>query len=199
MDAAQLWAFVVFSLVGSFTPGPNTTIATVTGANFGFRAVVPHIAGVPFGFSTMVVLSSLGVAGLLLAVPAAAGAIKWVGVLYMLYLGWSLLGPARWREARALRPLTFWQSALFQYANPKAWMLTAATASAYVPGANVSARATLICAVWSAACVMSLVAWAWLGAALREWLGVGHRLRAFNAVMALALIATAVWMAVGAS
>jgi threonine/homoserine/homoserine lactone efflux protein len=195
MDTAELGAVVVFSLVGSFTPGPNTTLAAVTGANFGFRAAVPHIAGVPFGFSTMVVLSSLGVAGLLLAAPAAAGAIKWVGVSYMLYLGWSLLGPAGWREARAPRPFTFWQSALFQYANPKAWMLTAATATAYVPGANAPARATVICAVWSAACVLSLLAWAWLGAALREWLSVGNRLRVFNAAMALALIATAVWMA----
>jgi threonine/homoserine/homoserine lactone efflux protein len=66
MEPAQLWAFVVFSLVGSFTPGPNTTVATATGANFGFRAALPHILGVPFGFSTMLALGTLGVAGLLL-------------------------------------------------------------------------------------------------------------------------------------
>jgi threonine/homoserine/homoserine lactone efflux protein len=200
MDAAYFWAFVVFSMVGSFTPGPNTTIATVTGANFGFRAVVPHIVGVPFGFSTLLVAGNLGVAGIVLALPAAAGIIKWAGVLYMLYLGWLLLRPAPWGPAprggvRVARPLTFWQSAMFQYANPKAWMLAAATAGAYVPGASVPMRATLICAVWSGACILSLVAWAWLGAALREWLRVGNRLRGFNALMALALIATAVWMA----
>lgn len=51
------------------------------------------------------------------------GAIKWVGVLYMLYLGGLLLRSARWGEARVTRPLTFWQSAMFQYVNPKAWML----------------------------------------------------------------------------
>ena len=195
METAQLWAFVVFSLVGSFTPGPNTTIATATGANFGFRAVVPHIVGVPFGMSTMLVLGSLGVAGIMLALPAAAGVIKWVGVLYMLYLGWLLLRPARWGDARVARPLTFWQSAMFQYVNPKAWMLAVATTSAYIPGHGVPARFTLICAVWSGACVLSLVAWAWLGAALREWLRVGNRLRGFNALMALALITAAIWMA----
>jgi threonine/homoserine/homoserine lactone efflux protein len=195
METAQLWAFVVFSLVGSFTPGPNTTIATATGANFGFRAVVPHIAGVPFGMSTMLVLGSLGVAGIMLALPAAAGVIKWVGGLYMLYLGWLLLRPARWGDARVARPLTFWQSAVFQYVNPKAWMLVVATTSAYIPGHGVSAHTTLICAMWSGACVLSLVAWAWLGAALREWLRVGNRLRGFNALMALALITAAIWMA----
>jgi threonine/homoserine/homoserine lactone efflux protein len=195
MDTAQLWAFVVFSMVGSFTPGPNTTIATATGANFGFRAVVPHIAGVPFGFSTLLVLGSLGVAGLLLALPAAASAIKWLGALYMLYLGWLLLRPAPWGDARVARPLSFWQSAMFQYVNPKAWMLAAATASAYAPGANVPTRTALICAVWSVTCMLSLVAWAWLGAALGEWLGVGTRLRGFNALMGFSLMATAVWIA----
>ncbi|MGH7323012.1 MAG: LysE family translocator [Candidatus Rokuibacteriota bacterium] len=195
METTQLWPFVVFSMVGSFTPGPNTTIATATGANFGFRAVVPHIVGVPFGFSTLLVLGSLGVAGILLALPAAAGVIKWVGVLYMLYLGSLLLGSARWGDAHVVRPLTFWEAAMFQYVNPKAWMLAAATASAYVPGHSVPARTTLICAVWSGTCVLSLVAWAWLGAALREWLRVGNRQRGFNALMAFSLVATAIWMA----
>ena len=195
MDTAQLWALVAFSMVGSFTPGPNNTIATATGANFGFRAAVPHIVGVPFGFATLLALGSLGVAGILLALPAAAGAIKWVGVLYMLYLGWLLARSARLNDARVARPLTFWQSAVFQYLNPKAWLLAAATASAYVPGLDVASRTALICAVWATTCIASLVAWAWLGSALREWLRVGSRLRAFNALMALSLVATAIWMA----
>jgi threonine/homoserine/homoserine lactone efflux protein len=195
MDTTQLWAFVAFSMVGSFTPGPNTTIATVTGANFGFRAAVPHIVGVPFGFSTLLALGSLGVAGVLLALPAAGGVIKWVGVLYLLYLGWLLARSARLNDASVARPLSFWQSAVFQYVNPKAWLLAVATASGYVPGAGLPARTTLICAVWAATCFASLVAWAWLGASLREWLRVGNRLRGFNALMAGALVATAIWMA----
>src|SRR5215510_8368598 len=128
MEIGQLGAFVTFSVVGSFTQSPNNTIATATGANFGFRAAVPHIVGVPFGFATLLALGSLGVAGVLFALPAAAGVIKWVGVLYMLYLGWLLARSARLNEARVARPMTFWQTATFQYLNPKAWLLAAATA-----------------------------------------------------------------------
>ena len=51
MEADQVIALAVFALVGSFTPGPNNAIATLTGANFGMRAAVPHILGVPFGFA----------------------------------------------------------------------------------------------------------------------------------------------------
>src|SRR5262245_27459680 len=143
MESAQLWAFVVFSLVGSFTPGPNTTIATLTAANFGFRATVPHILGVPFGFSTLLALGTLGVAGLLLSMPAAAGPLTWAGIAYLLSLaGARSRAPLPVDDAaprqRGGRPLTFFESAVFQYANPKAWMLAVATAGTYVSGARIA-------------------------------------------------------------
>jgi hypothetical protein len=43
MPFEQLLALAILAVVGSFTPGPNNMIATVTGANHGFRAVLPHI------------------------------------------------------------------------------------------------------------------------------------------------------------
>jgi len=63
-------------------------------------------------------------------------------------------------------------------------------------GSGVAARAALICAIFAATCMISLVVWAWAGAALREWLRAGRRLRWFNAAMGLSLAATALWMAV---
>jgi threonine/homoserine/homoserine lactone efflux protein len=54
----------------------------------------------------------------------------------------------------------------------------------------------LICGVFSAACVASLVAWAWVGAALRRHLEAGRRRQWFNAAMGGSLAATALWMAV---
>ena len=200
MEPAHFWAFVVFSLVGSLTPGPNNAIATAIAANFGFRAALPHILGVPFGFSTMLALGSLGALGLLLSLPRAAGAIKWAGVAYLVYLGWLLIRAAHATSEHAPRvpagrPLTFLESALFQYANPKAWMLTTATAGTYMSGRDLATRATLICLVWSATCIASLVTWAWMGAALRAWLRTGSRRWWFNATMGLSLAATALWMA----
>jgi len=200
METSGLLAFVVFSLVGSFTPGPNVAIATATAANFGFRATLPHIFGVPVGFSTMVALAGLGVIGVLLALPAAAGAIKWAGVAYLLYLAWLIARAGRATSdgppALGSRPLTFLESALFQYANPKAWMLTVATAGTYMSGRGLAAHTAVACAVFAVACIASLVAWAWVGAALREWLGVGRRRWWFNMAMGLSLAATALWMAV---
>ncbi|MFZ5538873.1 MAG: LysE family translocator [Pseudomonadota bacterium] len=198
MSADQLAALVVFALVGSFTPGPNNAIATATGANHGFAAALPHIAGVPFGFSTMLLAAAGGVATLVVASPALSAALKWLGIAYLLWLAWGL---ARSRDGGSAGgpfklPLAFWQSALFQYLNPKAWMLAVATAAAWLATDRPWQRAAVVCIVFSTACAASLVLWAAVGAALRDWLARGARLRAFNTTMGALLAVTAVWMGV---
>ncbi|MFN9030359.1 MAG: LysE family translocator [Betaproteobacteria bacterium] len=195
MPLDQLLALISLAVAGSFTPGPNNTIATVTAANHGFRATVPHMLGVPVGFSTMLLAGSLGVAALLIAHPLLAQLIKWLGIAYLLYIAWLIAGSASLGERSIARPLTFWQSAAFQYANPKAWMLAAATAATFMAqGANLS-RTSIVVAVYAVAAVLSLVLWAGLGAALCAWLTHGQRLRLFNLAMGVLLAATAVWMA----
>ena len=110
----------MLALVGSFTPGPNNMIATVTGANHGFRAALPHIFGVPFGFASMLIAGAVGVAALLLTYPFIAALIKWAGIAYLLFIPWQLARPnviGEESEGTSMKPLSFWQSAAFQYAN----------------------------------------------------------------------------------
>jgi threonine/homoserine/homoserine lactone efflux protein len=197
MPADQLFALITLAVAGSFTPGPNNTIATVTGANHGLRATLPHVFGVPFGFGTMLIAGSLGVAALLIAHPLLAVAIKWIGIGYLLYIAWLVARAGSLGERAQARPLTFWQSAAFQFANPKAWMLAAATAGTFMAGQPDALRTAIIVAVFALAAIGSLLLWAALGAALRDWLRRGRRLQWFNRTMGLLLAATAAWMARG--
>ena len=89
MPFEQLLALAILALVGSFTPGPNNMIATVTGANHGFRAALPHIFGVPFGFGSMLIAGAVGAAALLLTHPFVAAFIKWAGITYLLFIACS--------------------------------------------------------------------------------------------------------------
>jgi len=197
MDTDQVIALAVFALVGSFTPGPNNAIATLTGANFGLRAAVPHMLGVPFGFASMLLAAAGGVAAILLTHPVAAEVIRWAGTAYLLWLAWTLV---RSTEAKPLSsgpfalPLSFSQAALFQYLNPKAWMLMAATAGAFMAGDRPFVRGALAAAMFAITAFASLVVWAALGASLRSWLAHGSRLRIFNVVMGVSLALTAMWM-----
>jgi threonine/homoserine/homoserine lactone efflux protein len=195
MPLEQLLALATLAVVGSFTPGPNNTIATVTGANHGFRAALPHVFGVPFGFGTMLAAGALGVAALLLAHPVLGQLIKWAGIAYLLWIALQIARAGSIGHRSVARPLTFWQSAAFQYANPKAWMLSAATAGSFMASGASLARTALIVLVFALAAAASLLLWAALGAALRQWLTHGARLRLFNVSMGVLLAATALWLA----
>ena len=197
MPLEQLLALAILAFVGCFTPGPNNMIATVTGANHGFRAALPHVFGVPFGFSSMLIAGAAGVAALLLTYPVVAALLKWAGIAYLLFIAWQLARPqvtGKDLNRTGMKPLSFWQSAAFQYANPKAWMLAAATAGSFMASNATIARIAIIVIVFSIAAMGSLVTWAWVGAALRNWLGVGSRMRIFNVAMGVLLAATALWL-----
>jgi threonine/homoserine/homoserine lactone efflux protein len=194
MPAEQLSALLLLAIVGSFTPGPNTTIATVTGAHYGVRATVPHMLGVPFGFAMMLVAGALGISAAMLATPWLPLALKWIGIAYLLWIAWQIAGSSGSATGTVMRPFSFWQSAAFQFVNPKAWMLTMATVATFMGDPFSRTRLGLIVLVFVIAAFASLVLWAAVGAGLREWLAVGTRLRSFNRIMGLMLAATAVWM-----
>jgi threonine/homoserine/homoserine lactone efflux protein len=198
MPFEQLAALAILAIVGSFTPGPNNMIATVTGANHGFRATLPHIFGVPFGFASMLIAGAVGIAALLLTYPLIAALIKWAGIAYLLFIAWQLARPnvtGKESDRSIMQPLSFWQSAAFQYANPKAWMLAAATAGSFMTDHATFISVAIIVIVFSIAAMGSLITWAWLGSALRQWLSVRSRLRVFNVAMGVLLAATALWLA----
>ncbi|QOT75371.1 LysE family translocator [Cupriavidus basilensis] len=196
LSAAQFAALLSLMAVGAFTPGPNTTIAAVTGANFGLRATLPHCVGVAFGFASILALCAAGIGALILASPALALLVHAAGVLYLLWLALKLARSTVLSDKQVLRPLSVWQSAVLQYANIKAWMLALATAASYMAGAQSPVhRAMLVCAVFGVFGFVSNGVYGVIGATLRQWLQVGHRIRWFNRAMGLALALTALWIA----
>jgi threonine/homoserine/homoserine lactone efflux protein len=146
----------------------------------------------------MLIAGAVGVAALLLTYPFVAALIKWAGSTYLLFIAWQLARPnvsSKESDGTTMQPLSFWQSAAFQYANPKAWMLAAATAGSFVTNHATFISIAIIVIVFSIAAMGSLITWAWLGAALRHWLSVDSRLRIFNLAMGVLLAATALWLA----
>jgi threonine/homoserine/homoserine lactone efflux protein len=197
MTTAQILAVWTFALIGSFTPGPNNTIAVVTGVHHGVRAALPHVFGVPTGFATMLLAGLAGMAVVVTASSTAMLAIKLAGIAYLLWLAWGLFRSSALGDAQAVKPFTFVQSAAFQYANPKAWMLAVAITSSYASAGSFAERAAHIVLAFFVAAMASLLVWAWMGNALSHWLKQGQRLVWFNRVMALSLAGTAIWMGFG--
>lgn len=197
LSMAQFLALITLLAVGAFTPGPNTTIAAVTGANFGLRATLPHCIGVSFGFASIIALCASGVGALILASPVLAVAIRVIGVLYLLWLAWRITRSSSLAEKTVLKPMNVWQSIAMQYANIKAWMLALAVAASYMADAPSPAqRVALVSILFATFGFFSNGAYGLLGASLRQWLMHGNRVRWFNGAMGLALALTAVWIAI---
>ena len=198
-------ALALFAFVSSITPGPNNLLATASGARFGLRRTLPQVAGVTFGFTILLSLAASGVAALVMSLPALGTALAFAGYGYLLWMSVRLL-MAAWRPAAigrtnvvTLRPMSFVQSTLFQFANPKAWMMAISAASGLLAaqGSSVAAIAAL-CVLFAAINFPCVGVWAALGAHLQRWLSRPNapwRMRAFNGAMGATMLSTVAWMA----
>jgi len=201
MSPEEFAALLTFATAMSFTPGPNTMLATALAANFGLRRTLRFIVAVPAGWTLMMLASGLGLGALVLALPGLRVIIKIIGVAYLVWMAWRLMG-LRTLAAAAVPPqVGFWQGVGLQFVNVKAWMLALALAGGWVTTAaghvatNPGERLAIVCAVITGFALTSNATYALAGSLLRRWLGVGDRLLWFNRAMALLLLATAVWMA----
>ena len=190
MTQQQLLALVTFAFVTSITPGPNNLMLMASGANFGVRRTVPHMLGVALGFVFMAVLVGAGLAGVFVAVPQLHTALKAASVAYLLYLAWKIATALPPGEAgRAGRPMTFMAAAAFQWVNPKAWAMALTAVSVYAPSRGM-AGITAVAVVFGIVNLPSVGAWAALGQGMRRVLTNPARMRAFNVVMAVLLVAS---------
>ncbi len=190
MTPDLLLAFAAFCFVTSITPGPNNLMLMASGANFGLRRTVPHVLGVTGGFVLMVVLVGMGVSRVFETYPAAHGMLQVVSVLYLLWLAWKIATAAPPRAGSGdARPLTFLQAASFQWVNPKAWTMALSAVTVYAPGHSLPAI-TLTALMFGAINLPSCSGWIMLGRQMSRLLTSRVRLRAFNAVMAILLLAS---------
>jgi threonine/homoserine/homoserine lactone efflux protein len=168
------------------TPGPNNILLASSGVNFGFRATVPHILGVTFGFPLMLLLVGLGLAQVFVASPLVHTLSKYLSILYLLYLSWRIATAAQADAALGTaRPLTFTQAAAFQWVNAKAWIVAVSAMTTYtVVNASLALQVSAIALVDIAITLASVCCWTLFGHFLRNYLHTQSRRRWFNYAMA---------------
>jgi threonine/homoserine/homoserine lactone efflux protein len=197
MPGSELLALLGFATAMAFTPGPNTTLSAALAANHGLRRALPFAAGVPVGWGALLLGCALGLGAVLDSLPLLRGAIKWAGLAYLLWLAWTLAGSARLAQADPRRfDVGFWQGALLQLVNIKAWMAALLISAGWISLApDPWARISFVLPLLMVFGLLSNLAYALVGSALRNWLAQGARLLWFNRLLALVLLATALWMA----
>ena len=185
----SLLPLIAFAFAASVTPGPNNALVTANAAANGWRATWPHILGNGAGFSLMLVLVGAGLAGVLAAQPLLAAAMRWGAMAWLVWLAFKIAtGPVDAAAGGGMR-FGFVKAVLFQWVNPKAWLLALSIAAAWVrPDEAALPQLLVIGAVFFLVTPPSCIPWALLGEGAARLLGPGRRMRVFNIAMAIVLV-----------
>lgn len=186
---------VAFAFLSAGTPGPNNVMLMASGMNYGFRRSLGHIMGVALGFPLMIVAVGLGLSQLFAMVPWLEMALKYVCAVYLIYLAYKITtARPTIAEGGALEvsgsPLTFVQAAAFQWVNPKAWVMATTALTVYALPLSSTGNAFAVAAAFVFAGTFTASSWTALGDRLRLFFSDPVRLRVFNAVAAVLLLAT---------
>lgn len=197
----EIWlAFIAASVVLLIIPGPTILTVISYSLSHGRRANIPLIAAVALADSTAMTMSLLGLGTILAASAFWFGVIKWVGGLYLIYLGIKLLladvpsshvtalsqsGP-RWK----LFANTYLVTAL----NPKGIIFFAAFLPQFI---NTSARATpqlwILALTFIALSIINATLYVIFAGSARRLLASSRVRRRFNLAGGSMLSAAGLW------
>ncbi|MCG9730072.1 LysE family transporter [Shewanella sp. Isolate13] len=124
--ALDTWLIYLVAIIGlSLAPGPNGLLALTHGVMYGHKKALFTITGGVLGFVVLIALAMFGIGALLLASTDFLLVFKWIGGIYLIWLGVRI-----WRSpAMELQPIAkgcamsrfalFRQGALAAITNPK--------------------------------------------------------------------------------
>ena len=192
MSEGSVWfaSAFAFALSMSATPGPNNAMVMASGASWGFRRTVPHMLGVSVGFPAMLLAVAFGAGGVIRDQPWLHEALRWIGAAYLLWLAWRIAtaDPSAGSAEAGGRPLSIVQAALFQWVNPKAWVIALSGVAAYTDAQAVVTQAAMLAALFLLVTLPVLAGWTLVGVGAAQLLQSRAALRAFNWAMAALLL-----------
>ena len=169
LDLNLFIALVSFYFVMYVTPGPNNAMVLTSGLKFGFIKSIPHMSGITIGHILQLILVCLGLGKIFQIFPSLQNILKIICAIYLLYLGYKIIGSFSKIKEDDSRPLKFFEAALFQIVNPKAWTISSMAASSFLPkDGNLIISIFFIASIALVICPLSISPWAAFGSAIRN-------------------------------
>ena len=180
----EILSISLFWFVTAYTPGPNNVVASYSGFNFGIKKTIPHILGVTFGFTSLVIFLSIGLINVFKLFPIIQIVIKYLGTLFLIYLAYKIAFSTMYNEIQKENPVKFIETFLFQYLNPKGVTVAIIVVSTYVElGVNYISYATQIVVLAFLFSITSITLWTFVGKFLRKFATNDKFIKYFNYVM----------------
>lgn len=189
MTGEQAVAFLLFAVVAAITPGPSNVMLTAAGASAGVLRGLPCLLGVTAGMGSMMFLVPLGLGSLVLSVPWALTVLRWGGAGFLLWLAWRIATSAGKAAPGSARPVGFAEAAVFQWVNPKSWLVTVSAAATYLgpQSGSALAQSALLGGLFVLAALPACFLWLAFGASVQRLLRGRGAQRAVNVALGLLL------------
>ena len=180
---------LTFAMTAAITPGPNNIILSTNAVNYGFKATIPLMLGVFFGFLSVLTLCLLGIGEIYENYPNFKNFIKIVATIFLTYLAYKIFISTEFSDNNNKRRFTFRDIYFFQLINPKAVSVSMSSSAIFIQNKFSYFEEfilILICFIISTS--TSAVVWAAIGHSFRKYLNDKRKIIYFNRVMALLLL-----------
>lgn len=194
MDLSQISLVTLFaiSMVGS--PGPANMALMASGAQYGFRASIPFIAGTISGFMLVGLAVAAGLGSLFKLYPLLQTIFLYGSAVYIFYLAWRVVlsNPAAADDTKNPQYIL----GLFIHPlNPKAWIMAISAFSQFVDtGKPYIVQAFTILAVFFVVNIPLNSMWCYGGNLLRRLIKSTTALRILNGTLALIMVIVVLWV-----
>ena len=185
----EILSLSLFMFATSCSPGPNNIVASYSGFNFGLTKTIPHMCGVIFGFTTLVIIMNFGLINIFNKFPIFQETLKYTGSIFLIYLAYKITFSKTKSEESSTNPVKFIETFFFQFLNPKAVIVSIIMVSTYVEnGENFLNYSIWVIGIAFIFACFSIMFWTLLGKFLRKFATNEKFIKIFNYVMSLLLL-----------
>ena len=197
IDVNLFFALISFYFVMYVTPGPNNAMVLTSGIKFGFLKTVPHMSGITIGHVLQTIIVCLGLGKIFQIFPEIQNILKIICALYLLYLGYKIIGSFSKIKNDESRPLKFYEASLFQLVNPKAWTISTMVASGFLPKEEGLIISILFISITALIiCPLSISVWAVFGSGIRNLVKNNKKKAFVEYFLAILLLTTAIMIVI---
>lgn len=204
-EVAVLAVFIPTFFFVSITPGMCMTLAMTLGMSIGVRRTLWMMMGELIGVAVVAVAAVMGVASIMLNYPEAFAILKWLGGIYLAYIGinmWRAKGKMaltdKIKQQQVNRSSLFYQGLITAIANPKGWAFMVSLLPPFINvEANLNVQLTVLLSIIMLTEFTSMMAYAAGGKSLRLFLSRGDNIKWMNRIAGSLMIAVGFWLALG--
>ena len=197
IDVNLFFALISFYFVMYVTPGPNNAMVLTSGIKFGFLKTIPHMSGITIGHVLQTIVVCLGLGKIFQMFPEIQDFLKIICALYLLYLGYKIIGSFSKIKDDGSRPLKFYEASLFQLVNPKAWTISTMVASGFLPkDERLIISISFISITALIICPLSISVWTAFGSGIRNLVKNNKKKAFVEYFLAILLLTTAIMIVI---